>query len=77
MSLIIGQKLKQPVSTQELPVLKRKSDFDLLTFEKFWNLKLLLKYEFTHQQPQGRFTSLEKNYRMKKLFLFPVDPKYT
>ena len=32
---------------------------------KFYNLST----EFTHQQPQGRFTSLKKNYSIKKVVL--------
>ena len=38
------------------------------------DLELLLTYEFTHQQPQGRFTS-KKIIVWKKLFLFHIDPK--
>ena len=39
-------------------------------------LKLLLTYyEFTHQQPQRRFTSFKKSIEWKKLFLFHIDQK--
>ena len=65
------QKLKQPVSTQDSPVLKRKSVLRLAHFLKILkpkDLELLLTYEFTHQQPQGRFTSFKKIVVWKKLF---------
>ena len=42
---------------------KRKSVLRLAHFRKFLkpkDLKLLLTYEFTHQQPQGRFMSFKK-----------------
>ena len=60
---ISEKNLKQPVSTQDLPILKRKN---VLWLAHFWNilkpkdLELLLTYEFTLQQPQGHFTSLKK-----------------
>ena len=65
-------------STQELPVLKRKSVFRLAHFWKLLkpkDLELLLTYEFTRQQPQGRVTSFKKFVVRKKLFLFHIDPK--
>ena len=79
MRLNIGKKLKkQPVSTQGLPVLKRKNVLRLAHVWKFLkpkDLNFLLTYEFTHQQPQGRFTSLKKIIVWKKLFLSHIDPK--
>ena len=63
------QKLKQPVSTQDLPVLQKKIVLRLAHFWKFLkpkDLKLLLTYGFTHQQPQGRFTSFKKIIVWKK-----------
>ena len=50
----------------------------LKIFEKFLkpkDLKLLLTYEFTHQQPQERFRSFKKLIVWKKLLLFHIDPK--
>ena len=70
-----AKNLKQPVSTQDLPVLRNKSVLRPAHFEHFWNLKLLFTNKFTHQQPQGRFTSFTKIAVWKKLFLFHIDPK--
>ena len=73
MRLNIGKKLKTASLDSRFTGSKKEVYLDLLTFEKFWNLnkhlELLLTYEFTHQQPQGRFTSFKKNYSMKKVVL--------
>ena len=64
--------------TQDLRVLKRKSVLRLEHFRKILkpkDLELLLTYEFTNQQPQGRFTLFEKIVVWKKLFLYNIDPK--
>ena len=47
----------------------------MFTFEKFWNLNLLLTYQFTHKQPQLRFTSFKKIVAWKKLLFFDIDSK--
>ena len=52
----IGKKLKTASLNSRFTGSKKEVCFDLITFEKL----LLLTYEFTHQQPQGSFTSFKK-----------------
>ena len=57
----VGKKIKNSQSQLKIHRFqKRRVYFDLFTFEKFWNLKLLLAYKFTHQPLQGRFSHLKK-----------------
>ena len=75
MSLKIGKKLKTASLNSKFTGSERVY-FDLFTFEKRENLMLLLKYKFTHQQPQGRFSVIKKNNAWKKLFFFTLIQKY-
>ena len=79
MRLNIGKKLKTASLNSRFTGSKKKdytSTGSLLkNFETDQDLKLLLTYEFTHQQPQGRFTPFKKIIVWKKLFLFHFDPK--
>ena len=71
MRLNIGKKLKTASLNSRFTGCKKEKRIDLLTFENF----LVLRYKFTHQQPQGCFTSFKKIVLWKKLFLFHIDPK--
>ena len=72
MRLNIGKKLKTTSLNSRFTGSKKKS---VLRLAHFWkslkpeDLKLLLTYEFIHQQPQGRYTSFKKIYSMEKVVL--------
>ena len=63
MRLNIGKKLKTASLDSRFTGSKKEdctSTCSLLKNLKSKDLELLLTYEFTHQQPQGRFTSFKK-----------------
>ena len=63
MRLNIGKKLKTASLNSRFTGSEKEectSTCSLLKILKPKDLKLLLTYEFTHQQPQGRFTSFKK-----------------
>ena len=73
--LNIGKKLKTASLNSRFAGSKKEECTSTCSVLKPKDLELLLTYEFTHQQPQGRFTSFEKITVWKKLFLFYIDPK--
>ena len=77
MRLNIGRKLKTASLNSRFTGSKTEECTLTRSFLKNFetDLKLLVIYEFTHQQPQGRFTSFKNIMVWKKLFLFHIDPK--
>ena len=70
MRVNIGKKLKTASLNSRFVGFKKEECTSTSHFKKILkpkDLKLLLTYEFTHQQPQGCFTSLKKNYSMEKV----------
>ena len=78
MRLNIGKKLKTASLNSRCTDSKKEVCFDLITLKnlKPLDLKLPLTYEFTHQQPQGRFTSFKKLEYGKSCSYFTLIQKY-
>ena len=80
MRLNIGKKLKTASLNSRFTGSKKEER--VLRLLHFWkilkteDLKLLLTYEVTHQQPQGRFTSFKKIIVWKVCFYFTLIQKY-